>query len=242
MRRLKLVGLALMVTFVVSVIAATAASALELPDIHILPKETFPLVGEGSTKAKEEKSISLQTENSKLPAEEVKILVKVTELSPLGEIDLHFVNVHESKKPENKCNTEGDAEGVVLVKGEFHLVFTSFEPNPLEIAALVLFPSPLTVKCNKGKLNVKVKPPALARVKAEKGKDIESFVATAHCKKAGEQELSSYFNDAGTLLTKQLLGAEFGAGANENGCEEIEEPVTVKIAAASLAKMFEILY
>jgi hypothetical protein len=205
-----------------------------------LEGETYPIIGEGSVAAAKEGEIALETEVSKLPAESVSVLMTASELTTLGAINLRFAGVHENSKAAETCNSEGDAAGVVLVSGEFYLVFTSVEPNTLEAGTVISFPSPLSITC-KGGLKVKVEPPSVVKIKAAHEADIEKFEITWKCTSPGEQEQSSYLVEAGEEFTTELLKVNFGLG-KENGCEEVKSPITITRSSASAAKMFSILY
>jgi hypothetical protein len=242
MRLLKPLGLALVVSLL-GLVTATTASAFTLPDIATaLTGETYPIIGEGSVKVAEgsESEDYFETETSKIPDRETRVKLEVSELGSGGVGEVELLGIHESGKPTETCNTEGDAAGVVLVKGEFHLVVTSL--SPLEIGTLLTFKK-FTVNC-KGGLKVKVEGPLIGRVKVPLGGgagDVASVLLAFHCSGPGIQELSSYYNDEEKLVTGELLKANFGAGA-ENGCKELTREVGGNITSSSLAKMFTILY
>jgi hypothetical protein len=227
MKQIKILGLALVAVFALaSAVAATSAMALELPDIHVVLGEAAPVTGEGTT-GKKAKAAVLETEvGSVLNAEELKILLKLEALSALGPVDFHFVNVTEGPGNTTKCNTEGDsaAEGVVLVKGEYHVVAFKNAAGVLLQEVLVLFPE-TTIKC--AKLSIKVRQPVLAKLIVAGNTQVTSFGVDAICAGKGKQELTTYFNDEGKELTKQLITANFGLGF-ENGCEATAEEVKIK--------------
>jgi hypothetical protein len=225
MKQIKILGLALVAVFALaSAVAATSAMALELPDIHVVLGEAAPVTGEGTT-GKKQGAATLETEvGSKLSAEELKILLKLEALSALGPVDLHFVNVAEGKGP-TKCNTEGDAEGVVLLpKAEYHIVAFKNAGGVLLQEVVILFPE-TTMKCNK--LSVKLRQPVLAKLIVAGNTQVTSFGVDAKCAGKGKQELSTYFNDEGKELTKQLITSNFGLGF-ENGCEATAEEIKIK--------------
>jgi hypothetical protein len=244
MKRFRLLGLAFGVVFVVGVMSAASAAAFTLPDIHTaLPNETYPIVLSGEVKATAESEIKLENEVSNLPATLVSILLVAAELTSLGTIQIDFTGVHESKKPLETCNTEGDGVGVALVPfAEYHAVDLGLEPN-LKLGFLILFPT-FTVTC-KGGLKVKTEAPNLGAIDLVEEADIESVTALTHCK-AGSPGIaanSSFVNEAGEQGKETaLLKANFGTG-NTNACEEILKPLPLTIESSfSLAKMFTILF
>jgi len=119
MRYIKMLGLTLVAVFALaSAVAATSAMALELPDLHILEGEAYPATGLGVIKGA--KVAELQaTVGTVIEAEEVKVLMKLEALSALGPIDFHFTG---SKSGGVPCNSVGDATGVILVPGEYHVI------------------------------------------------------------------------------------------------------------------------
>jgi hypothetical protein len=209
-----LLGCALVLLWGVS-----AASAFELPDVVALPSEEKPIVASGSTKALN----FFETEiGEKITDEEVKVELKITPLSSAGTGTVDLIGVKKGKSP---CQSTGDAEGVVLIKGEFHLVFTT-RKAPLEVGALLSF-EPFAVTC--GTIKVKMSGELIGHVSAEFNRDIVELGLTFHCSGVGKgkQELSSYFNDEEKEVQKQLLVSNFGLG-NENGCKNISEEVKGK--------------
>jgi len=214
---MKTLGGALVATAALA-ISAGSAMALELPDIHITLGEAFPLIAEGSSKG----ASFFETElGTKVTDEEVRVKLEVTALGSGGTGTVDLIGVKLGTAP---CSTEGDKEGTVLISGEFHLVYIKKEP--LEIGVLLSY-TPFAAVC--GKIKVKMSGSLLGHVNAKLNQEITELGVSFHCKaKAkGKQELSSYFNDAGEEVAKQLLLANFGLG-NENGCKEIAEEVKGK--------------
>jgi|GEM_PF-6267570 len=211
----------------------TPATAFELPDIHNLPGETFPVSGEGvSTKAAE--SVVIETESgSRATAEQLQLTMKLEALSALGPIALDFINVIEPKT-KSFCNTEGDATGVVLVTGEYHVVDTKL--SPLTAALLILLPLGGTTTFTCGKLKLKVTGTLLLNLNVKSAEEVTSFGTWPKCIAKGRQDTTTYFNDAGTELTKQLLSANFGLGA-EFACLETKAEVRIV-----MSKMIEFLF
>lgn len=201
----------------------------EFKTFQVLPGDSLPVTAEGHT-AKGTGAVVLESEvGSTLSGEEAKVALELK--TNLGPASADLVNVVEPKSKES-CHTEGDAAGVVLVKGEYRVVFTSFEP--LEIGLLFLF-SEVTVIC--GKLKIKITAPILGHINpGTKGAEVTSFGLGVHCKGKGKQALTSYFNTEGKAIEKQLLSVNFGLG-KENGCQEVKEELTI-----STSKMVEIFW
>jgi hypothetical protein len=200
----------LVALFALSLIAAafatTSAMALELPDVHILEGETYPVTGEGTVKG--EDLFVLETElGEKILAREIKIKIELSELTSLGIAVVDLTETVEKKLGGTKCNTVGDAAGVVLINGEYHIVDIS--TSPLTIAFLLLFPE-LTLEC--GKVKVKVRSPLIASItKVTSGTETTQFGIASKCSGKGKQELREYLNDEGAK-TKGTLSANFGLG------------------------------
>jgi len=230
MRYIKMLGLTLVAVFALgSAVVATSAMALELPDLHILEGEAYPVTGEGVIKAA--KVVTLEsTIGAKFEAEEVKVLFKLEALSALGPIDFHFTGV---KLGTAACNSQGDAAGVILVRGEYHVVGVLVN-NVLTPFLLILF-TEFTLEC--GKLAIKIKPPIISKLeKLTSGTDTTKVGTQPKCTKAGEQEFKTYFNDAGEEKTKQLLLVNVGLG-NELACELYNKELVIEFN-----KMVDFLY
>ena len=232
MRRLKVLGVLLTAMLSFGGIVSQA-SALPLPDIQLLAGESFPITGEGAAVEEKEDLFIEDESKGKFVAQEVKAVLKVTALSALGTLQVTFTGMAVGTLAGTKCNTAGDAAGVVLLNGEFHLVFTAFNANAneevgLEVGFLILFPE-TEITC--GALKSKVKSPVLGGVNlGKKGEDITTAGSAFHCTGvAGKQELTSYFNDAGVRLEKQLLLENFGTGF-QYSCLEVPKELKIKMS------------
>jgi hypothetical protein len=202
---------------------------------NILSGEEFPLSLE-ATSGKKVESVFLQTEGgSKLLAESTTVLTNQYGLSSTGEIVIELKNAEEPSG-KVKCNTEGDAEGVVLISGEYETVATNKTSS--EAGLLVLFATS-TLKCGT-KVKVKLEEPLIVHLVTKGSGDVTEIGTTTHCKGTGKQELSSYFNSKAEEVTKQLLKANFGLG-NEDACLEVKEELKLKLKSASTARMFTVL-
>jgi hypothetical protein len=220
MRTLK-IGLALAAALGALLLAsASSALALELPDIHVLSGETYPATGEGKVEGAEVGALETEL-GEKLTSGTVAAQVELNELSSLGPTTLTFTKIFEPRS-KVECNTVGDAAGVVLVLGEYHVVDTS--TSPLTAAILVLFKE-LVMEC--GKLKIKVKSPLLVKLaKVTAGTDVTEYGLVANCTPKGKQELKTYLNDAGESI-KSVLSTNFGLGF-ETTCERISKELVVK--------------
>ena len=248
MRRFAQFGLALMLVGAFSIVSVVSASAesTPLPQISTaLPGETYPIIGEGAVKAENEDDF-FSTASFQIPDEETRVKLEVTMLGSSGVGEVELRGVREGSGGE-RCNTSGDASGVVLVKGEFHLVYTSISPaSTLEVGTLLTF-NTFKVLC--GALISTIEGPLLGRVIPEAGGSADGGDSTSlklafHCSNTltGTQELSSYYNSEGTLITKQLMKANISGLGLENGCKELAPEATGSITSSSLARMFTILY
>src|ERR1700728_6075 len=129
MKRLKLVGVLMGALFV---LAAMATSAFALPDLSVtLTGGKYPVEATGKVTGK----TSLGTSSGvALSGEGVTLTLTQAELSALGTFTTSFTKV---KQGSIECHSNGDAAGVVLVKGEYHIVYTSLSPLTLGTLFLV---------------------------------------------------------------------------------------------------------
>jgi hypothetical protein len=226
MRRFKVLGLAFLAIAALGVMTAASASAI-LPDIHLLPTEASKAItGEGTTGKAVEAAILESELGTKLTAEELKVLLALTPLTALGTYDLHFVNVVFAGE---KCKTTGDALGVVLAKGDFHLVFVGLSPTTTLATGVLLL---VNVKFECGKVKFNVKGPIVTSFKPlnEVNNDITEFDVNAKCVKPGFQDLTTYEDENGNTLTKQLLLVEIPGLEPEFACETLKEQVKIKMS------------
>jgi hypothetical protein len=108
----------------------------------------------------------------------------------------------------NKCNTAGDATGVVLMSGEFHVVPIALSPLQLGVLFLV---SSFTVLCESG-VEVVVAGNflgTLSKIGSEATELTEPFSAIEGTR--GKQTISEYYNDGGTKIPARLT-SEAGGG------------------------------
>src|ERR1700755_2555634 len=203
MRHLGCTGIVLIIMLT---LASASASAMELPDIHPLP-ESETVTAEGVIKGAEAAVIETEI-GEKLTAEELRPLFRFEKLSSLGSGDLHFSGV---SRKGTKCNTEGDAPGVVLMASEFKWHYIILQISPALIADLVYLIPATTLIC--GTLKIKASGSLVVGLEGvSNNTPTTSFKLSAKCSGKGKQELTSYFNDAGTSVTKNLVLMNFGLG------------------------------
>ena len=216
MRRLMIVGAALMATLIVS-IAATAAMAVTLPSVLFLAGKTS-----ATAKATSGSTSSLETiVGSKLTGKGLEVsLTTTTAGSALGTYVTLFKEVAEGT---NKCKTGTLAAGNVEIKGEFHLVTLS--ETPLEMGVLFLVPA-TTILCGTTekpeKVKIKVEGSALSSFSGTLNSEIKEFSGTLLATK-GKPSKTAYLNDAGEKLNASLK-SNFGLGLEESA-ENVTEPI-----------------
>jgi hypothetical protein len=231
MRLLKASLVQLLIVGALSLVSVSPALAVELPDVHVLSGETYPVVGEGTVEGAEVGTLETEL-GEKLTASKWSTSVQLPELTSLGSLFKDFTGVVEPKS-KTSCNTAGAAAGTVEISGEYHVVDTS--TSPLTAAILVLFKE-LAVECNSGKLKLKVKSPSVVKLeKVTSGVDVTSFGVVAKCTGKGKQELKTYLNDAGETV-KGVLTANFGLGF-ETACENVTKEQIIKTS-----KMIDFLF
>jgi hypothetical protein len=203
-------------------VSVSPAPALELPDVHVLSGETYPVRGEGKVEGTEVGELETEL-GEKLTSTTVKFELELLELSSLGPMTITLTGIVEPKS-KTVCHTSGDADGTVKLPSEYHVVDTS--TSPLTAALLILFKE-LVVECNSGKLKLKVRSPSVVKLeKVTSGADVASYGFVWKCTGKGKQELKNYLNDAGGTV-KGVLTANFGLGF-ETACENVTEELVVK--------------
>jgi hypothetical protein len=228
MSRIKMLCAALFSMFALAAaIGATQAAATEfvLPDAHTLSDAGYPVPEEGTLENGGAIVAELETAiGEKLTATSVTVKGTLTKLSGLGPATLRFTGVTEPKSKTLCKSTNVTTKGEVLFEGEYHMVTNA----ALTQHGLVFLFTELTVECNEGKLKIKIKAPAELKLEgAEDMVDITSYGLVANCTAKGKQELTEYVNDAGTVVTKANLTANFGLGA-EAACERTTKELVIK--------------
>jgi hypothetical protein len=216
MRRIRLLGLALLTFMALGVIGASVASAEELGNPEILP---VPTVGEplNITSIEGKEPFLETTKGSKISCKEVKGSGSFTSRR-LGVGTLHFTGKCESKGIE--CLSEGDVAGTILLPTvDWHLV-DLLENNVLTLGLEILpLPQPFLILC--GVLHISVTGSALGLVllkDLQKSKHFEVHFDRELLNKApvpGEQFekeciLDKEFCEPGGKPKKFLLEANFG--------------------------------
>ena len=251
MLRLKVFGVALVALFVVGVMTAGAAFAesTPLPQVHTaLTGENYPLNLLGQKTATTEGEIALANPDGELPANTISVLLALSELGSLGTALILFTGVREEKAVGGtKCNTAGDAVGVVLVpETQWHLVYTSLSPGKeLETGGLILVPK-FEIIC--GAQKTTTEGPNLGKFveipgDSTNGGDSTQIATNTHCSNRmnGIQEVSSYFNDSSLEETSVLLKANISGLGNANSCEEVAGTLTLEVEPGSNTSMFTVL-
>jgi hypothetical protein len=225
MRRFRIAGVVMGAVFALAMLASSAFATVTLPDISVtLTGGTYPIHAQGSLTAA---ATSLGSSTGVvLSGTGVTLLLLTTELSALGTFNTDFTNVVQGTI---KCNTPGDAAGVVLVGGEFHLVPTNLSPLNIGILFLV---SELEIECPSG-VNVVVRGNVLGSVNniGSEGTELTNFGGVLLGEK-GKQQLSEYYNDGGTKV-KAKLEAEAGTGFAAAD-EQVEKELTLQVLGSQM--------
>ncbi len=206
-------------------IAATA-SAFTLPDISIALGGTYPIHVEGSLPG-------ARTEldgagGTLIIGSGVSLLALTTELSGLGTFSATFLNY---EKGTTKCNSEGDAGGVVLVSGGFHIVLG---PGGTKKSLFILFlVATFVVHC--GALEIEISGNVMGTFNLPGESEAEEISVPGGTLEGtkGKQRFREYTNDGGTIVKAQL---ESEAGAGES---EVDQTIEGELRATTLeGKMF----
>jgi hypothetical protein len=188
-------------------ITSTTLAAVDLPDISVtLTGGIYPIHIQGTlpraaTRWGDSGGVILEGEG-------VTLLLLTTELSALGTFMLDYTN-YEEPKTGAKCQTAGDAAGVILVKGEFHLV-------PLEVSAalplgILFLVSEFEFRC-KESLEFEERGATLGTLENIGTENQElTTLATTLEGELGKPNVKSYFNDGGTKIEPKLE-IELGTG------------------------------
>jgi hypothetical protein len=227
MKRLKWAGILLGMLLGLALTATSALAAVTLPDISVtLTGGVYPIHAQGSTKATTETSLST-TGGGVLNGTGATLLLLAIELSALGTFTADFTHVENPEKV--KCHSVGDAEGVVLVSGEAHLVPISL--SPVMGGALMLV-TEFEVECPAG-INVIVRGNVLASINNVGSEGTElTGVSGALKGEKGKQAISEYYNDGGTKI-KTKLESEAGAGFTKSAMN-VEEEVPLQILGSQM--------
>ncbi len=200
MRLRSLAGIIILVIFSLGIVTVASAA---LPEV-LVEKGKLPVKFEGS-------GISGPTRIETVGG----VLIQCKALRMSGEITSAHAGTYKLNiegcvgQGGIECHTTGDAKGVMLVPGEFHLVRTALMPVK---AAMLLLLSKISSTClgefgtHEGKgLVVPITPI---------NKFTAAYELSAKMVKTGVQEVTSYYNEAGTLVGNAFLelssGIQFG--------------------------------
>jgi hypothetical protein len=210
MNRLKLLAVSLVAMFAMGIMAT---SAFALPDISLtLPGSTFPLhlnfADNGKTKTELQSASGVV-----ISGEGLSLLLLTSALTALGTFRADFLATKGSGKV---CHSVGDAAGVILTEGPFHVVYTNLSPLLLGILYL---PNSFEVEC--GTLLIEVKGSTLSSFNGIGTEGSELTTASGQLSGTkGKPALTNYYNDSGQLLVATLLS---NSGAGFVGSNEIVE-------------------
>jgi hypothetical protein len=239
MRHLKVAGVALvaMLALGVTALGMTAASAsaeLALPDISVLPGETYPLYLHFADN--KETPTKLETSaGALLEGKGVEILGELTKSGALGTSHLSYLNVRN--EVGESCNTTGDAAGEVLDSGEWHLV--PLNTSPLEDGIAILLKNLVLMTCGTKKIDIKGC--MLATLNAtENNVDLTEVSGAAGTNGKGQALKREYLNDLPKFVKCVLETEIVGTKIVREAAVEVNEgkAITFTIATGSLAKMF----
>jgi hypothetical protein len=195
---------------VLAVVSAVASTALALPDISVSLGAAYPVDAHFHNPTITGK-ITNPVES--ISGKGVTYLVLLKELSSLGHFSLDIEHVENAKG--ETCNTPGDAVGIVLTEGDFHIVYTSLSPLTLGVLGLLVAS---TAEC--GALKIKGKGSILGSLKlgASESEELTSLSGELTGNGAGKPTLSTYYNDAGEAV-KAKFELNFGTGFKEAAVE-----------------------
>jgi hypothetical protein len=185
---------------------ATPASALTLPDISTaLAGAKYPIHLTYTNKTLT--SLIETTGAESITGEGFLILLEITKLTSLGTFDILFEKWTEPESKE-KCASEGDALGTVLLRGVFHVV--PLPPESGKTVGVLYELNEVKLTCGEEKIKIKGSQLGTLTVPAAEATETVLLQATLTGSK-GKPTISKYLNDAGTESTATLL-ANFGTG------------------------------
>lgn len=208
--------------------AASAFATVNLPDISVtLAGGTYPIHLLGKTSAKTRVA---DAAGAVLEGAGATLLLLAKELSALGTFTSDFTSVEEPKT-KDKCHTTGDAEGVMLSSGEYHLV-------PLEVSGalplgILYLISEFETTCTGG-IDVLFRGNMLSSLEGIGSESTELCGAstTLEGSETGKPDLSTYFNDGGTKITTKLE-TEAGAGFVQSDVD-VTESISLSVLGSQM--------
>jgi hypothetical protein len=207
MRQFKLLGLTLMAVFVAAVAVASTASAA-LP--ANLPISATARAWTGTNEGK----VELSAGGSKIVCAEAPSSGEEEAGKPLGPFHIEFKNC-TTEGGAIKCTGLGDAAGIILTLGTWHLVFDNL--TTLSTALLFLIEH-VHFSCSALVLILVLGELLCLHLKPTEKALTHSF----HCVEtsAGKQEDETYFNEAGTAVNNVTLLCSINE-AEEKPCFEL---------------------
>jgi hypothetical protein len=209
MKRLKLVSVPLAL---LTLAAMTSEAVGSLPDASVALSGNYPIHAQAVGLTNE---TQLSTASGPaLTGTGVTLLLLTKELSALGTFDAVFTKVRNSEGIE--CHSTGDATGVVLVSGEFH-IGNIFRFSLIRIGWIFLILE-FEAECPGG-ISVLLRGDVVGGANniGSEATELTGFGAVLEGKE-GIQTISEYYNNGGTRI-KAKLEVELGAGfvaADEN--------------------------
>jgi hypothetical protein len=235
MRHLKVLGVALLAIFAFGMMATSAFAEGLLPMIHCLKEEEpkcYPLHLNFADN-KVTPTVLRSTGGGKLEGKGVSVLLLTTELTSLGTFSSTFLAV---KKGTTPCNSVGDAKEVVLVKGEFHIVYIHLSPKETLTIGAAFLVEPLSIEC--AAVTVKVLGCALAGVEGLGQEDVTTILGLLQGDEKGKNLLTKYWDNEKELECKLLSDFETGEKQSEESVGTSKELITL---ASLNNQMFTIL-
>jgi hypothetical protein len=231
MARVKTLCLAALTLTVISAVQASAASATEtsLPSILFLPGTTSGEL-KASCKAAGCKSSFTGIRNLSGTGYLFQFFA-ATDMAELGEAEVLLEGIG-IVGTETKCNTAGDAAGVMLIdKAEWHFALDLSG----HLLILVLLPGTVTIEC--GALKIKIKGSemySLSPFASEVAAGGKFEASTGKCT-GRKPAFTEYDNMAGTMSSVKLESS-VGLGFEES-CEEIEGKI--QLTSSTMAEVME---
>lgn len=128
-----------------------------------------------------------------------------------------------SDSGEGTCSTEGDAAGVVLLKGEWRTVLDLAGGGPYVL--ILITPAKELVSCTNG-LNYKLKGSVLSKVSPFATGEVTAFKTETQCDTAASRKAKWKEYDSDTAMATAKLEANAGLGYEEV-CEEAKEAMSL---------------
>jgi hypothetical protein len=206
MKRFSLLGVLMVVVFALAAVVV-APAAFALPEL--LPIKTGGTHYTAASDGTEEVTLEINANE--------KVNCKAAtgeggqETDTLGTFRISFTSCKETILG-TACSTSGDASGVILTNGSFHYVIDTLGATLGANGVAILFlPEITNFECDGGLTKFKVTGRVLCLL-------LEPLVSRSthlfHCvQTAGKQNVTSYYNATGTLITGVILETSKNGGA-----------------------------